>query len=106
MQDILEAFGALRCGERIDVLAGHDLTPLWYRFELEWTDAYRWRWIQRGPDRWRAQLERVAFGGRTQPQFHRLPRNPGCPRMRRSNPQLMTSPAWDNAASRTSPAPS
>lgn len=90
---VLRAFDSLRPGEAIELWADRDPTPLWYRFELQWTGRYRWIWLRREAGAWRVRLERHAFDGQPVPRFDVLPRNPGCPRARRPGSMQSTAQA-------------
>jgi uncharacterized protein (DUF2249 family) len=52
-------FEALRRGEALEVVVGHDPLPLRRRFDLERPGQSRCTYLQAGPVTWRVRVERV-----------------------------------------------
>jgi uncharacterized protein (DUF2249 family) len=57
--EIEGAFEALRLGEALEVVVGHDPVPLRSRFETERAGQSRWTYLDAGPVTWRVRVERV-----------------------------------------------
>jgi uncharacterized protein (DUF2249 family) len=53
-------FEALRLGESLEVVVGHDPLPLRRRFEVERPGQSSWRNLEAGPVTWRVRVERIA----------------------------------------------
>jgi uncharacterized protein (DUF2249 family) len=59
-QSIEAAFERLRPGEALEIVVGHDPAPLRERFAQTRPGAAAWTYLERGPERWRVRVERVA----------------------------------------------
>lgn len=59
-QAIEGTFERLRVGEALEVVVGHDPAPLRERFAQTRPGASTWTYLERGPERWRVRVERVA----------------------------------------------
>lgn len=57
---IFDTFRGLRPGAHFVLVNDHDPKPLWYQFEAEHKDAYRWEYLEEGPEVWRVRIGRSA----------------------------------------------
>lgn len=53
---IFETFDALEPGAAFVILNDHDPMPLKYQFMAERADAFTWRYLEEGPERWRVEI--------------------------------------------------
>jgi uncharacterized protein (DUF2249 family) len=52
-------FEALRRGEALEVVVGHDPLPLRRRFDVERPGQSLWTYLEAGPVTWRVRVERI-----------------------------------------------
>jgi uncharacterized protein (DUF2249 family) len=57
--EIEGAFEALRPGQALEIVVGHDPVPLRRRFEVERAGQSRWTYLEAGPATWRVRVERL-----------------------------------------------
>jgi uncharacterized protein (DUF2249 family)/uncharacterized protein YjiS (DUF1127 family) len=57
---IFELVGALGPGASFILVNDHDPKPLYYQLEAECPKQFSWRYLERGPDVWRVQIEKLA----------------------------------------------
>jgi uncharacterized protein (DUF2249 family) len=53
---IFETFDRLPAGEAFILMNDHDPKPLYYQFSFERAGAFRWRYLEEGPDVWRIEI--------------------------------------------------
>ncbi len=53
---IFETFDALEPGEGFILVNDHDPKPLLYQFKFERPGAFRWRYLEEGPEVWRVEI--------------------------------------------------
>ncbi len=53
---IFETFDALEPGASFVLVNDHDPKPLLYQFTFERAGAFRWRYLEDGPDVWRVEI--------------------------------------------------
>lgn len=57
---IFDSYSALAGGQSFVLVNDHDPKPLWYQFEAEYTGAYRWDYLEQGPEVWRVRIGKPA----------------------------------------------
>lgn len=57
---IFQQFGALAPEQWLELVADHDPQPLHRQFEAMHTGEFEWAYLERGPERWRVQIRRLA----------------------------------------------
>lgn len=53
---IFEAFDGLKTGEAFELVNDHDPKPLFYQFQHERPDQFRWKYKEEGPEVWRVEI--------------------------------------------------
>ncbi len=53
---IFQTFDALEPGASFILVNDHDPKPLLYQFTFERPEAFRWRYLEEGPDVWRVEI--------------------------------------------------
>lgn len=53
---IFDSYSALGGGEAFVLVNDDDPKPLWYQFEAEYIGAYRWDYLEQGPEVWRVRI--------------------------------------------------
>ncbi len=53
---IFDSYAALGGGQSFVLVNDHEPKPLWYQFEAEYTGAYRWDYLEQGPEVWRVRI--------------------------------------------------
>ena len=56
---ILKTWFELAPGDHFILLNDHDPIPLRYQFEAEFSDAFRWEYVERGPDAFRVKITKL-----------------------------------------------
>lgn len=57
---IFATFASLGAGDAFHLVNDHDPKPLYYQFQAELTDRFKWEYLEDGPEVWRVQIEKVA----------------------------------------------
>ena len=55
---IFQTFDSLKSGEILLIINDHDPMPLKYQFEVERQGKYGWKYIEKGPEIWKVEIER------------------------------------------------
>lgn len=56
---IFATFDALKSGEGFQLINDHDPMPLYYQFNDERPNQFRWEYVERGPEVWSVNIFRV-----------------------------------------------
>ena len=56
---IFETFDNLALGRKMEVMNDHDPKPLYYQFQAERSDQFKWEYLEEGPDVWRVSIEKA-----------------------------------------------
>ena len=56
---ILKTWHELPVGDYFILLNDHDPVPLRYQFQAEFGDAFRWEYLERGPEDFRVKITKV-----------------------------------------------
>lgn len=56
---IFERLDGLAPGEAVVLVNDHDPRPLYYQLQAERPGAFRWRYLERGPEVWRVEIARL-----------------------------------------------
>ncbi|HRG04621.1 MAG TPA: DUF2249 domain-containing protein [Acidovorax defluvii] len=56
---IFGRFDALLPGEALQLVNDHDPQPLRQQFEVRSAGAFKWAYLQQGPDLWRVQISKT-----------------------------------------------
>lgn len=56
---IFRTFDALAPGQALRIINDHDPLPLYYQFQAERPDAFRWERIEDGPEVWRVDITKA-----------------------------------------------
>ena len=56
---IFSTFDALESGESFVLVNDHDPKPLFYQFEAERRDQFRWEYLASGPEEWQVLITRT-----------------------------------------------
>lgn len=56
---IFATFDALKSGESFQLINDHDPMPLYYQFNAERPEQFKWEYIDRGPEVWRVNITKV-----------------------------------------------
>ncbi len=59
-QTIFAHWQATAVEDVLELVNDHDPLPLYYQFEAEQAGKFAWEYLERGPDRWRVQIRRLA----------------------------------------------
>lgn len=57
---IFDRFDELQPEQWLELVNDHDPVPLHHQFEAQRTGLYEWAYLERGPQRFRVQIRRVA----------------------------------------------
>ncbi|PZU21159.1 MAG: aminotransferase [Shinella sp.] len=60
---IFGMLSALKPGDAMDVTADHDPRPLHYHLDSQYPGLFGWSYLERGPDVWRVEIERLKAEG-------------------------------------------
>ena len=55
---IFDTFDRLAPGEAFILVNDHDPKPLFYQFQAERAGAFRWQYLEEGPETWRVEIAR------------------------------------------------
>jgi uncharacterized protein (DUF2249 family) len=56
---IFSTFDGLQSGESFVLVNDHDPKPLYYQFEAERHDQFRWEYLASGPEEWQVRITRA-----------------------------------------------
>lgn len=56
---IFETFDNLASGRKMEVRNDHDPKPLYYQFQAERPDQFKWEYLEEGPEVWRVSIEKA-----------------------------------------------
>jgi uncharacterized protein (DUF2249 family) len=56
---IFKTFDSLERGESFILINDHEPRPLYYQFQAEHPERFRWDYIEQGPDVWRVNIMKV-----------------------------------------------
>lgn len=56
---IFETFDGLGAGESFVLINDHDPKPLFYQFQAERSDRFRWEYLSTGPEEWQVRITRT-----------------------------------------------
>ena len=56
---IFSTFDELKSGESFVLVNDHDPKPLYYQFEAERHDQFRWEYLAAGPEEWHVRITRT-----------------------------------------------
>jgi uncharacterized protein (DUF2249 family) len=56
---IFKTFDALGIGEAFQLMNDHEPRPLFYTFQIERKDQFRWEYVEQGPEVWRVNITRI-----------------------------------------------
>jgi uncharacterized protein (DUF2249 family) len=56
---IFSTFDGLKAGESFVLVNDHDPKPLYYQFEAERHDQFRWEYLASGPEEWQVRITRT-----------------------------------------------
>lgn len=56
---IFKTFDDLPPGESFILINDHDPKPLFYQFQAERTDMFRWEYLATGPEEWQVRITRT-----------------------------------------------
>ena len=56
---IFRQFDALAPGQALQLVNDHDPQPLRQQFEVRSAGAFKWAYLQQGPDLWRVQISKT-----------------------------------------------
>ena len=56
---IFQIWDTLKKSQTLRIINDHDPKPLWYQFEVEYKDKYKWEYEQKGPKDWIVKIERI-----------------------------------------------
>jgi uncharacterized protein (DUF2249 family) len=56
---IFSTFDELQAGESFVLVNDHDPRPLYYQFEAERHDQFRWEYLANGPEEWQVRITRT-----------------------------------------------
>lgn len=56
---IFSTFDGLQAGESFVLVNDHDPKPLYYQFEAERHDQFRWEYLATGPEEWQVRITRT-----------------------------------------------
>lgn len=57
---IFSTFRGLAAGQAMELVNDHDPKPLYYQFQAEMPDTFRWEDLESGPDTWRVRIGKLA----------------------------------------------
>ena len=57
---IFSTFRGLATGQAMELVNDHDPKPLYYQFQAEMPDTFRWDYLEAGPDTWRVRIGKLA----------------------------------------------
>jgi uncharacterized protein (DUF2249 family) len=58
-QKIFQLVGELAPGASFVLVNDHDPKPLYYQLEAEYPQQFSWTYLERGPDVWRVEIDRL-----------------------------------------------
>lgn len=73
---IFETFDAIRPGEAFVLVNDHDPKPLFYQFRAERPDAFRWTYLEQGPEVWRVEIAKRAAAWRADQKVEEVGKDP------------------------------
>ncbi|CEG27594.1 DUF2249 domain-containing protein [Bacillus sp. B-jedd] len=53
---IFRTFDSLNQGETMQIINDHDPRPLLYQFMMERPDAFKWEYLEEGPEIWKVAI--------------------------------------------------
>ena len=56
---IFSTFDELKSGDSFVLVNDHDPKPLYYQFEAERHDTFRWEYLATGPEEWQVRITRT-----------------------------------------------
>lgn len=56
---IFSTFDGLGAGESFVLVNDHDPKPLYYQFEAERANQFRWEYLAQGPSEWQVRISRA-----------------------------------------------
>ncbi|MEK6546072.1 MAG: DUF2249 domain-containing protein [Nitrospinota bacterium] len=56
---IFQLWDSLKSGETLRIINDHDPKPLYYQFDAEFKEQFKWEYEQRGPKDWVVNIKRV-----------------------------------------------
>ena len=56
---IFSTFDELQSGDSFVLVNDHDPKPLYYQFEAERHDQFRWEYLSSGPEEWQVRITRT-----------------------------------------------
>ena len=57
---IFKTFDALGIGDAFQRLNDHEPRSLFYTFQIERKDQFRWEYVEQGPEVWRVNITKIA----------------------------------------------
>ena len=73
---IFETFDALRPGEAFVLVNDHDPKPLFYQFQAERPDAFRWTYLEQRAEVWRVEIAKPVAGYRADQTVEEVGKDP------------------------------
>lgn len=55
---IFATFDALKNGEGFQLINDHDPVPLYYQFNAERPNQFKWEYVEKGPEVWRVNISK------------------------------------------------
>lgn len=55
---IFKTFDELNAGETFQLINDHDPMPLYYQFQAERPEQFRWEYVEQGPEVWRVNISK------------------------------------------------
>jgi uncharacterized protein (DUF2249 family) len=57
---IFKTFDALKDGEGFQLVNDHDPKPLYYQFNAERSNQFKWESVEQGPEVWRVNIFKIS----------------------------------------------
>ena len=56
---IFQLWDELKSGETLKIINDHDPKPLYYQFEAEFKNQFKWEYEQKGPEDWSVNIKKI-----------------------------------------------
>lgn len=56
---IFQLWDSLKSGETLKIINDHDPKPLYYQFEAEFKNQFKWEYEQKGPKDWSVNINKI-----------------------------------------------
>ena len=56
---IISTFESLNSGESMLLVNDHEPRPLFYQFQIEYTDQFKWEYLEEGPEVWHVRIIKI-----------------------------------------------